>query len=46
MIKVVDNDIGTLATVLYVEVDDMLRDWLGLAPGTSRGWHWAYAQQC
>ncbi|MGE5291695.1 MAG: hypothetical protein ACM3ML_31750 [Micromonosporaceae bacterium] len=27
MIKVVDNDIETLATALYVKIDDMLRDW-------------------
>jgi hypothetical protein len=32
MIKVVDNDIETLATALYVKVDDMLRDWPDLAP--------------
>jgi hypothetical protein len=32
MIKVVDNDIETLATALYVKVDDMLRGWPGLAP--------------
>jgi hypothetical protein len=28
----VDNDIETLATALYVKVDDMLRDWPDLAP--------------
>jgi hypothetical protein len=27
MIKVVDNDIETLATALYVKIDDMLNDW-------------------
>ena len=27
-----DNDIETLATALYVKVDDMLRDWPDLAP--------------
>jgi DDE family transposase len=32
MINVVDNDIETLATALYVKVDDMLRDWPDLAP--------------
>ena len=32
MIKVVDNDIETLATALYVKIDDMLRDWPDLAP--------------
>ena len=32
MIRVVDNDIETLATALYVKVDDMLRDWPDLAP--------------
>jgi hypothetical protein len=31
-IGVVDNDIETLATALYVKVDDMLRDWPDLAP--------------
>jgi hypothetical protein len=31
-IGVVDNDIETLATALYVKIDDMLRDWPGLAP--------------
>src|SRR5580704_11697708 len=31
-IKVVDNDIETLATALYVKIDDMLRDWPDLAP--------------
>ena len=30
-IKVVDNDIETLATALYVKIDDMLRDWPDLA---------------
>ena len=30
--KVVDNDIETLATALYVKIDDMLRDWPDLAP--------------
>jgi hypothetical protein len=28
----VENDIETLATALYVKIDDMLRDWPGLAP--------------
>jgi hypothetical protein len=28
----VDNDIETLATALYVKVDDMLRDWPDLTP--------------
>jgi hypothetical protein len=28
----VDNDIETLATALYVKIDDMLRDWPDLAP--------------
>ncbi len=32
MIKVVDNDIETLATALYVKIDDMLNDWPELAP--------------
>jgi Transposase DDE domain len=32
MIRVVDNDIETLATALYVKIDDMLRDWPDLAP--------------
>jgi hypothetical protein len=32
MVKVVDNDIETLATALYVKIDDMLRDWPDLAP--------------
>lgn len=32
MIRVVDNDIETLATALYVKVDDMLRDWPDLTP--------------
>jgi hypothetical protein len=32
MITVVDNDIETLATALYVKIDDMLRDWPDLAP--------------
>ena len=32
MIKVVDNDIETLAVALYVKIDDMLRDWPDLAP--------------
>ena len=27
-----NNDIGTLATALYVKIDDMLRDWPDLAP--------------
>ena len=27
-----DNDIETLATALYVKIDDMLADWPGLAP--------------
>lgn len=27
-----ENDIETLATALYVKIDDMLRDWPGLAP--------------
>jgi hypothetical protein len=31
-IKVVDNDIETLATALYVKIDDLLRDWPDLAP--------------
>src|SRR5271155_1936558 len=31
-IRVVDNDIETLATALYVKVDDMLADWPDLAP--------------
>jgi Transposase DDE domain len=31
MIKVVDNDIETLAVALYVKIDDMLRDWPDLA---------------
>ncbi len=44
MIKVVDNDIETLATALYVKIDDMLRDWPDLAPERP-GWrHSAYAQ--
>jgi Transposase DDE domain len=32
MITVVDNDIETLATALYVKIDDMLRGWPDLAP--------------
>jgi hypothetical protein len=32
MIGVVDNDIETLATALYVKIDDMLKDWPELAP--------------
>jgi hypothetical protein len=32
MIGVVDNDIETLATALYVKIDDMLADWPDLAP--------------
>ena len=36
MIRVVDNDIETLATALYVKIDDMLRDWPDLAPGVRR----------
>ena len=32
MIGVVDNDIETLATALYVKIDDMLTDWPDLAP--------------
>ena len=28
-----DNDIETLATALYVKIDDMLADWPDLAPG-------------
>jgi len=32
MIRVVDNDIETLATALYVKIDDMLADWPDLAP--------------
>ena len=32
-IGVVDNDIETLATALYVKIDDMLADWPDLAPG-------------
>ena len=32
MIKVVDNDIETLATALYVKIDDMLNDWPELRP--------------
>jgi Transposase DDE domain len=32
MIEVVENDIETLATALYVKIDDMLRDWPDLAP--------------
>ncbi len=32
MIKVVDNDIETLAVALYVKIDDMLGDWPDLAP--------------
>ena len=36
MIKVVDNDIETLATALYVKVDDMLRDWPDLARNAQR----------
>jgi hypothetical protein len=28
----VENDIETLATALYVKIDDMFRDWPGLAP--------------
>jgi hypothetical protein len=28
----VNNDIETLATALYVKIDDMLRDWPDLAP--------------
>ena len=38
MIKVVDNEIETLATALYVKIDDMLNDWPDLRParpGTS-----------
>ena len=31
-IRVVDNDIETLATALYVKVADMLRDWPDLTP--------------
>ena len=31
-IGVVDNDIETLASALYVKVDDMLTDWPELAP--------------
>jgi hypothetical protein len=31
-IGVVDNDIETLATALYVKIDDMLTDWPELAP--------------
>ena len=32
MIKVVDNEIETLATALYVKIDDMLNDWPDLRP--------------
>ena len=32
MIRVVNNDIETLATALYVKIDDMLKDWPDLAP--------------
>lgn len=32
MVRVVDNDIETLATALYVKVDDMLKDWPDLVP--------------
>jgi len=31
MIRVVDNDIETLATALYVKIEDMLEDWPDLA---------------
>ena len=34
MIKVVDNDIETLATALYVKIDDMLQGLAGSCPGT------------
>jgi hypothetical protein len=37
MIKVVDNDIETLATALYVKIDDMLADWPDLAPARPAG---------
>jgi len=33
----VDNDLETLATALYVKIDDMLRDWPGLAPDRPAG---------
>jgi hypothetical protein len=33
----VDNDIETLATALYVKIDDMLRDWPDLAPARPAG---------
>jgi hypothetical protein len=33
----VDNDIETLATALYVKIDDMLGDWPDLAPGRPDG---------
>jgi hypothetical protein len=36
MIKVVDNDIETLATALYVKIDDMLNDWPELRPARPR----------
>jgi hypothetical protein len=36
-IRVVDNDIETLATALYVKIDDMLRDWPDLAPARPPG---------
>lgn len=36
MIKVVDNDIETLATALYVKIDDMLNDWPDLRPTRPR----------
>ena len=32
-----DNDIETLATALYVKIDDMLRDWPDLAPERPAG---------
>ena len=32
-----DNDIETLATALYVKIDDMLRDWPDLAPDRPAG---------
>ncbi len=32
-----DNDLETLATALYVKIDDMLRDWPGLAPDRPAG---------
>jgi len=35
--RVVENDIETLATALYVKIHDMLRDWPDLAPARPAG---------